>query len=77
METKLVECPLCKRTVVKRNGEFQRHNCTPPYPSIKRIARADYERKPAAYKGNVDGIPYLLYADEGGGTVYGPVILTD
>jgi hypothetical protein len=44
---------------------------------MKIMTRKEYENKPAAYRGTIEGKPYLLYADENGTTVYGPVSLVE
>ena len=41
------------------------------------MTRAEYDSLPADYRGLVEGVPYALYMDNGGRTVYGPVTITD
>src|SRR5687768_17570220 len=39
------------------------------------LTQEEYNKKPASYRGTVEGKPYLLYMDAGGNTVYGPVTI--
>ena len=38
-----------------------------------KITRREYNAKSTDYRGTVAGKPYLVYMDDNGGTVYGPV----
>lgn len=39
------------------------------------LTQEEYNNKPASYRGIVDGKPYLVYMDENGTTIYGPVTI--
>jgi hypothetical protein len=41
------------------------------------LTKAEYNKKSKDYRGTVDGKPYLVYMDENGATVYGPVIIAE
>lgn len=40
---------------------------------MKIISKKEYKKLPSGYSGNVDNKPYMLYMDNKGRTVYGPV----
>jgi len=42
-----------------------------------KITRREYNAKSTDYRGTVAGKPYLVYMDDNGGTVYGPVEMDD